>query len=320
MHFNFIDFKKHLETFFLFEKNPKIAVGVSGGPDSLLLVFLLNKWIKEKKGKLISLIVDHGIRIESRSECIKTQKFLNKHKIKNHILIVPKNKVKEGKLNQSRENRFEKLINYCKKNDIFHLFLGHHFDDNLETFILRKIAGSNFEGLNSMNYVSYMNQIQIIRPLLNVNKRKIIYLNNKFNLPYIKDPSNYNIKYSRIAVRKYLKLDSAKVKLIKEDFSLVRRNYNLYIKMIYQIIHSIIIEIKLNKLILNAKIFLRLNYEIQVKILLIFIKYVNNQSINLRTKKIDGLIDKIKNHKNITIESKKTSILLLKNKIIITRN
>ena len=42
---------------------------------------------------------------------------------------------------QARENRFLKITNYCKKNNIFHLFIGHHYDDNIETFYIKKNCG-----------------------------------------------------------------------------------------------------------------------------------------------------------------------------------
>ena len=50
---------------YLFENKPKVAVGVSGGPDSIALVFILREWIKNKKGNLIALIVDHQLRKNS---------------------------------------------------------------------------------------------------------------------------------------------------------------------------------------------------------------------------------------------------------------
>ena len=73
MPLTFLNFEKTLEKFFFYEKNPRIAVGVSGGPDSLALVILLNRWIKKKKGQLIALVVDHGIRKESFSESLQTK-------------------------------------------------------------------------------------------------------------------------------------------------------------------------------------------------------------------------------------------------------
>ena len=59
----------------LFETNPVIAVAVSGGPDSIALVFLLKKWIRKNKGKLIALIIDHQIRESSLKEAISVKKY-----------------------------------------------------------------------------------------------------------------------------------------------------------------------------------------------------------------------------------------------------
>ena len=138
----------------------RILVAVSGGPDSIALVFLLQKWIKRKKGKLIALIVDHQIRKNSFEEASFVKKYLDKNNIHNLILKVKKKNVLSSKMNQARENRFSIMINYCKKKQILHLFLGHHYEDNIETFLLRKIAGSNFEGLNCMQMKTIQDNIQ----------------------------------------------------------------------------------------------------------------------------------------------------------------
>ena len=113
MPLTFLNFEKTFEKIFFYEKNPRIAAGVSGGPDSLALVILLNQWINKKKGKLIALVVDHGIRKESLSESLQTKKYLFNKNIVCKIFSVAKNKVKDGKLNQARINRFEILLNYC---------------------------------------------------------------------------------------------------------------------------------------------------------------------------------------------------------------
>ena len=62
---NQINFTKTLSVNYKFEKNPSLAVGVSGGPDSMALLYLLNNWINKNNGNLVALIVDHKIRKES---------------------------------------------------------------------------------------------------------------------------------------------------------------------------------------------------------------------------------------------------------------
>ena len=62
------EFIKNIEKKYTFEKNPSIAVAVSGGPDSMSLLFLVHAFIKHKKGNLIALIVDHRIRKNSKVE------------------------------------------------------------------------------------------------------------------------------------------------------------------------------------------------------------------------------------------------------------
>ena len=74
----------------LFENNPKIAVAVSGGPDSIALVFLLKKWIEEKNGELFALIVDHQIRKNSFKETSYVKKYLDLNNINSFILKVSK--------------------------------------------------------------------------------------------------------------------------------------------------------------------------------------------------------------------------------------
>jgi len=209
----------------IFETNPEIAVAVSGGPDSIALVFLLKEWIKKNKGKLIALIIDHQIREGSFKEASFVKKYLGNNNIQSLILKVPKKNVLKGKMIQARENRFLKIINYCKKNKILHIFIGHHYDDNIETFMLRKIAGSNFEGLNCIQEKTIYNDVQIIRPLLKFTKKQILDCTKKMNLVYVNDSSNDDEKYSRVVVRNFIKKNPHYKKNIIQEFKFIRENY-----------------------------------------------------------------------------------------------
>ena len=305
------NFSKSLNNYFLYEKKPHIVVGVSGGPDSIALTFILDKWIGKTKGKLTALIIDHRIRKDSYFESLETKNFLDRHNINNKILTVSRKRVLKGQMKQARDNRFNIIINFCKKNKIFHLFLGHHFDDNIETFLLRKIAGSNFEGLNGMQYVSVYQNIQIIRPFLFFSKKEILIFNKKFNLKFINDPSNYNTKYSRSIVRKYLDENKNIFGKITEDFNLIRNNYLQYKKMIFQILNLVILEIRSNKIIIDLKKLFKLEHELQVKLIDILFKFFKNHKFNLRYKKIEDIIKIIENPKNVSFKTK--NILIKKN-------
>lgn len=283
------DFNKN----FLFETNPKFAVAVSGGPDSIALTFLLKKWIQLKGGNLVSLIIDHGIRKNSFEEAKKVKKYLLEKKINSIIIKIPKNKVIKYKMDEARSNRFSSIFAYCKKKQIHNLFFGHHKDDNIETFMLRKSAGSNLEGLNSIKKESLVDNIRVIRPLLNYKKKQILKYNKFKKLKYIEDPSNKDEKYSRVIIRNYLHSNCKYNNAIFKEFMFIRKNYKNYKKMIFQIFNIINYKITKNFMIFDLNKFLLLDKEIQVKIIEIIYKFFNPKRPFLRYKKIINFLNNL---------------------------
>ena len=84
------EFIRNIEKKYTFEKNPSVAVAVSGGADSMSLLFLVNAFIKYKKGNLMALIVDHRIRKNSNQEAKYISTYLKKNNITSQILTVNK--------------------------------------------------------------------------------------------------------------------------------------------------------------------------------------------------------------------------------------
>ena len=101
--------------------------------------------------------------------------------------------------------------------------------------MLRKIAGSNFEGLNCINEKTIYNDVQIIRPLLKFTKKQIFDYTKKMNLVYVNDPSNNDEKYSWVVVRNFINKNPQYKKNIIQEFKLIRENYYAYKQMIFQI-------------------------------------------------------------------------------------
>jgi len=287
------DFNKNLNKNFFFEKFPKIAVAVSGGPDSMALAFLLKNWVLKNNGSLLALIVDHQVRKDSNLEAKNIKKYLIEHKIESKLFKINKKNVIKKNMNEARKNRFNQLFNFCNRQSIFHLFVGHHFDDNLETYLLRKLAGSNFEGLRCMQQKFIIENIQILRPLLSYNKKNILLYNESNNISYVKDPSNKNLKYSRIVVREFLLNKNEFIQQIKKEFDVIKNYFPKYKKMIFDIFNKISIDISKNKILINSNILTKYDFEIQIKIVEIIYKFLKPKKINLRYRKILDFIELI---------------------------
>ena len=312
---------KHFETIlkknYLFEKKPKIAVAVSGGPDSIALVFLLQKWITKQKGSMVALIVDHRIRDNSKLEAKKINEYLRSKNIFTKILSTKKISVQKKTMKEARNNRYNKFYNYCKKNRILHLFLGHHLDDNIETYLLRKLAGSNLEGLRSMQNKVFTNDLQILRPFLDFKKNEILKFNFKNKLNYIIDPSNDNIKYTRVIVRKFL-LENTYSHFIQSDFNRIKHYYPFYIQMLFQILHKMIISSSVKKIIISKDLFKSIDQEISIKIMEIIYKFLKPKKRNIRYIKLFNIFDAINKETSISSNLAGVKINNHKNSLIFT--
>ena len=287
-----------------FERNPHVAVGVSGGPDSIALVFLVNKWIKLRNGKLTAIIFDHRIRDNSKNESFEVRTILKNLNINSVILRAQRNNLTKKNMSQARNNRLNGLINFCKRKKILHLFLGHHYDDNIETYLIRKINGSNFEGLGSMEELSYFNQIQLLRPLLKIQKKSILTFNKKNNLVYLNDPSNKDLNYTRVKVRNFLESENYQ-KLIRYDFLAIKKEMPFFRDMIWSYFLDTLSYAASNKLKININKLLKLDKLIVERIILIGLKYFSLQNFRVRSSKIAIFMDEIKksNFKNFNLKS-----------------
>ena len=158
------------------------------------------------------------------------------------LIIKPnKNKIIKKNMSNARDNRFEGMIKMCKKKNILHLFLGHHSDDNLETFLMRKINGSNLDGLESINKNSYFKGIQILRPLIEIDKKSILSFNKNNKIQFISDPTNKDLNYTRVMIRNFLQNNIYK-KEIKKDFFSIKKQIPNYKKMIWEILIDFLIS------------------------------------------------------------------------------
>ncbi|WP_264682899.1 MULTISPECIES: tRNA lysidine(34) synthetase TilS [unclassified Wolbachia] len=191
---------------FAFHDN-QVAVAVSGGIDSVVLLHLMINWAKKSKLLApIALTVNHGLRLESQKEAhfaISYAKELGARE--SFVLNWEKKNIKGNIQLQARKARYKLLIEWCKNNNVKYLFVAHHENDQAETFLLRLERGSGVDGLSSMDYKSFFNGIYVFRPLLNFSRSKIERYAQLHQLRWIEDRSNYDLKYRRTLYRNLLK-------------------------------------------------------------------------------------------------------------------
>ena len=292
MKLNNLSFSNILKKSFVSEKQPTIAVAVSGGPDSMALLFLLNVWIKNNKGKIIALIVNHNLRKNSLAEARSVSTYITKKNIKSKIINIRKDKVSKRSMTEARTNRYNALTKYCSNKNILHLFLGHQKDDNIETYVNRKLSGSDFEGLKSISANIVFDKINIIRPLLKFTKKEIYTYNKKNKVFFVEDETNTNLNYTRAVIRKFIQKSERKlVNNIEKDFRKIDNNYAFYKILTSRILilNAYYIDKKIIKLHFDTFVnFDKLLIERVIKNLYSFLL---GNNLNLRSKKIQLLLN-----------------------------
>ena len=285
-----------------FERNLNISenfiVGVSGGPDSLALAFLAKIYSIKKKLLAKFLIVNHKLRPEASKEAKTIQRILKKHSINSKILNW--NGVKPRKNIQSiaRKKRYELLFAESDKLRIENIILGHHRDDMFENFFIRILRGSGLKGLVSLDIKNKINNKNLLRPLLNLQKKDLVFVaKHVFNF-YLKDPSNNDEKYQRTVVRKLINelqtkgLDKKKFNNTIKNLKSSNKVIDFYVNQ--NLINNSFFSKKKEKLILK-NIFFEQPQEIVFRSLSESIKLIGKKYYAVRGKKLAKIISDIEN-------------------------
>ena len=181
-----------------------IAVAVSGGGDSMALVLLMQEWAVPLGIQIIALTVDHCLRPESAKEAALVQRWLSAREIPHHTLVWQHQGVSSALQQRAREARYELMTNWCLENGISCLLTAHHLDDQWETFLMRLAKGSGLRGLCGIRAKSLMNGVDLIRPLLSVRADCLKKTLDRFEQPFIQDPSNHKTQFDRVRWRQLL--------------------------------------------------------------------------------------------------------------------
>jgi len=184
-----------------FEREPKLAVAVSGGSDSLALAILAKAWAVARGGAVTALIVDHGLRSESAAEARRVAGWLRGLGIAGRILTWTGPKPRSGIQEAARAARYGLLGAWCRRAGVFHLLVAHQREDQAETVWMRAARGSGIEGLAGIAAIVELRGFRLLRPLLGQGRDELRAMLTDLGQPWIDDPSNADLRFERPRLR-----------------------------------------------------------------------------------------------------------------------
>jgi len=159
----------------LLRKKDKILVAVSGGADSLTLLFKLAS-LRNKMGLTLHIAhLDHMLRLDSGEDAAFVKKLGEKLRIPVTIKSINlETRHIKGSLEElAREARLDFLITLAKKIKADKIALGHNLDDQAETVLMRLVRGTGLSGLSGISAKRKIKNVIFIRPLLETRRREI---------------------------------------------------------------------------------------------------------------------------------------------------
>lgn len=182
----------------------RVALAVSGGPDSLALMHLAARWRAERDDgpELSVLTVDHGLRPGSRDEALMVARAADVLALPHATLVwEDQGDVATGVQARARAARYDLMTAHAVAHDIDALVTAHHLDDQAETFLMRLKRGSGLDGLAAIAETGAWGPLVLLRPLLDVPKTRLVATVEAAGLAFAVDPSNADGRFERARLR-----------------------------------------------------------------------------------------------------------------------
>ena len=182
----------------LLTRDDKILVAVSGGVDSMVLIYILSQLgyhisaahvnfkLREKDSDEDQHFVEHWC--EKRNIKIFTRSFNTREHLK---------EVSDSVQMVARRLRYEWMEEVISKHRLTRLAIGHHVNDSFETTIYNLVKGTGIKGIRGIK----IKTDKIVRPLIGFNKEEIISFAREKNIPWREDRSNIRSDYYRNFIR-----------------------------------------------------------------------------------------------------------------------
>ena len=189
----------------LWQKTDKIALGLSGGVDSIVLFHLLVTKYKESYKELVAFHINHGLREESYEEAEFVENFVKNYNVKfykkelNMNDLVRDSHISEEML--ARKLRYEAFEEMSSLERGVKLITAHHKNDQVENILMRLLSGRSMDYNLMIEEETTIGRLEVYRPLLNILKADLEQYADKNDLKYYVDSTNFDTDYTRNNIR-----------------------------------------------------------------------------------------------------------------------
>lgn len=195
--------ERRIEREGLFGPREKIAVGLSGGPDSVALLHILIELQAGRAWEIHAVHVHHGIRAEEADEDARFARSVSEGTGIPFSLrsIEPDPHASEDRL---RRHRYEILASEATGIGATRVAVGHNRDDQAETVIHRMARGTGFRGLAGIPYKRSLpgsGGALLVRPLLDCSRKEMIAYLESRKVSWREDRTNIDPRYTRNRIR-----------------------------------------------------------------------------------------------------------------------
>ena len=217
-----------IQQFDLIQEGDRITLGISGGKDSLALLYAMAglKKFYPKKFEIIAVTADLGFGSFDMSavENLCRELEVEYHLLKTDIATILKEKVKKGTYcAMCAKLRKGAINNFAKEHGCNKVAYAHHQDDIVETMMLSLIYEGQFYTFGPKTYYKEAD-ITVIRPLINIPESDMKGFRNKYSLPCVKNPCPHD----GTTRRQYVKDLVAKIN--KDNPGVKKKMYNAILK------------------------------------------------------------------------------------------
>lgn len=280
-------------------KPQKIAVGVSGGADSLFAVLKTNEELAPLGFHVIALTVNHGLRKSAQEEADFVHALMAKSGIEHHTLVWQGNKPKTGVEEAARLARYDLIEEFCKTHEVYYFITAHHLLDQVETFFMRLERGSGLDGLCGMKEVTPFKAICILRPFLRENPDVFKAYLKKKNITWVEDESNNDESLLRVKIRHFLPLFEEKTGIglekIGQTMEKLQASRKYFEDRVQHLIKNNFKRFSDKVFCCSCRFFAECDAEIQYRLLCFLLKNIADTPYPPEAEKLLALQSKIKN-------------------------